>query len=393
MPKNDKNKEHNDSLEDSFGLVKEAIIVVDEQARVSYWNPAAEKTFGYSREEALGKDIHGLLVPHSLCREGKERIDLSVKTFAQTGMGYFTVGNVELVARRKDDSEFPAELSISPALRNGKWSAVAVVKNITERKRLQTKLAEYSQKLEELVQQRTLQLEIAQSELVKSERLAAIGELAGMVGHDLRNPLTGIKNSAYFLKKKGDSISQTQAQEMLETIDKCVDYSNKIVNDLLEYSRDVHLQLQDHSPKKLLIESLSLIGIPQKIEVQNLLTDNPKVKVDADKIKRVFVNLAKNAFDAMQSGGKIIVDSKQVNGNLEISFSDNGEGIPEDVSPKLFSPLFTTKAQGMGFGLAICKRIVGAHNGTIAVKSVRGRGTTLTLTLPIELKLEVKEFE
>jgi len=164
-----------------FGLVKEAIIVVDEDARVTYWNPAAEKTFGYSNEEALGKDIHGLVVPHSLCREGKERIDLSVKTFTQTGMGYFTVGNVELVARRKDDSEFPAELSISPTLQNGKWSAVAVVKNISERKRLQTKLAEYSQKLEELVQQRTLQLEIAQAELVKTERLAAIGELAGMV--------------------------------------------------------------------------------------------------------------------------------------------------------------------------------------------------------------------
>ena len=78
---------------------------------------------------------------------------------------------------------------------------------------------------------------------------------------------------------------------------------------------------------------------------------------------------------------------------MEISFSDNGEGIPEEVLPKLFSPLFTTKAQGMGFGLAICKRIVEAHNGTIAVKSVRGRGTTFTLTLPIELKLEVKELE
>ena len=95
----------------------------------------------------------------------------------------------------------------------------------------------------------------------------------------------------------------------------------------------------------------------------------------------------------MQSGGKIIVESKQVNGNLEILFSDNGEGIPEDVSSKLFSPLFTTKAQGMGFGLAICKRIVEAHKGTIAVKSVRGEGTTFTLTLPIELKLEVKELE
>ena len=129
--------------------------------------------------------------------------------------------------------------------------------NITERKRLQNKLAEYSQRLEELVQKRTEQLRTAQAELVKSERLAAIGELAGMVGHDLRNPLSGIKNSAYFLKKKGPEISQPQAKEMLEIIDRCVDYSNKIVNDLLDYSRDIHLELQECSLRQMILESVS----------------------------------------------------------------------------------------------------------------------------------------
>lgn len=369
--------------------VKEALIVVDEEARITYWNPAAEKIFGYTSKEAIGKDIHGLVVPNSMCPEGKERIALSVKTFAQTGIGYFTVGNVELIGRRKDGSEFPAELSISPTKLKGKWNAVGVVKNITERKLLQNKLSDYSQKLEELVQKRTEQLKKAQAELVKSERLAAIGELAGMVGHDLRNPLTGIKNSAYFMKKKGDEISQTQAREMLETIDKCVDYSNKIVNDLLDYSKEVRLDLQEESLRKLLAESLRLIDLPEKIEVQNRLDDVPKIRVDVDKIKRVFINLIKNAIDAMPNGGKITVESKQVDGRLEVSFSDMGAGIEDDILPKLFLPLFTTKAQGMGFGLAICKRIIEAHGGTITVKSEQNRGTTFTVTLPIEPKFEI----
>jgi PAS domain S-box-containing protein len=265
-------------------------------------------------------------------------------------------------------------------------AALELAVDITERKSLQNKLSEYSQRLEELVQQRTEQLKKTQAELVRSERLAAIGELAGMIGHDLRNPLTGIKNSAYYLKKKSSSISQEQAQEMLETIDKCVDYSNKIINDLLDYSRDVHLEVKTISPRKLLADSLGLLLVPEGIETQNLLSDEPALTVDVDKVKRVFTNLIKNAVDAMPKGGKITVTGKQVGDFTEVSFSDTGVGVPDDVLPKLFSPLFTTKAQGMGFGLAICKRIVEAHGGAITVKTVKGQGTTFALTLPIKFE-------
>ena len=104
--------------------IKDAIILVDQKAKISYWNPAAEKIFGYTSGEVIGKSIHELVVPNSMCREGKNRIELSVKTFAKTGVGYFTVGNVELVGCRKDGSEFPAELSISPIKKSGKWNAL-----------------------------------------------------------------------------------------------------------------------------------------------------------------------------------------------------------------------------------------------------------------------------
>ncbi|MCW3999920.1 MAG: PAS domain S-box protein [Candidatus Bathyarchaeota archaeon] len=267
-------------------------------------------------------------------------------------------------------------------------SALEIAIDINERKQLQNKLAEYSQRLEEIVQKRTEQLKRAQAELVKSERLAAIGELAGMIGHDLRNPLTGIKNSAYFLKKKGTAVDPKQAQEMLENIDKCVNYSNKIVSDLLDYSREIHLYLEEESPKKLLSDALAMMEIPQRVTVKNKLSESPCIIVDPDKMKRVIINLVKNAVDAMPNGGEVTVDSRQVKGGLEISFHDTGCGVSDEILPRLFSPLFTTKAQGMGFGLAICKRVVEAHGGTIAVSTIKDHGTTFTITLPLRPKLE-----
>ena len=314
-------------------VVKEAIITVDQNAVVTYWNPAAENIFGYTNKEAVGKSVHELVVPISMCREGIDRIKTSVKTFGETGMGYFTVGNVELIGRRKNGCEFPAELSISPVKLCGKLSAVGVVTDITRRKQSEQRLRDAEQRYHALFNQVPLGV------------LVVDPETAGFV--------------------EFNDIAHTQ----------------------LGYSREVHLEQQGESLKKLLAESLCLLELPEKIEVQDQLSDEPTVNVDADKIKRIFINLIKNAVDAMPNGGKITVASQQVNGRLEVSFSDTGRGISDEVLPKLFSPLFTTKAQGMGFGLAICKRIIEAHGGTITVKTVKEKGTTFTLTFPVEPKI------
>ena len=134
-----------------------------------------------------------------------------------------------------------------------------------------------------------------------------------------------------------------------------------------------------------------MMHVPEKVKILNdAFQTEPNLKVDSDKIKRVFINLIKNAIDAMPNGGKLTIASKQVNDSAWKSlFSDTGTGINDEIMPKLFSPLFTTKAQGMGFGLAICKRIIEAHGGKITVKTAKGKGTTFTVTLPIEPKLEV----
>ena len=148
--------ENEEKFQQITNSVKDAIILVDEESKVTYWNPASEKTFGYTSKEAIGKDIHELVVPTSMCQEGMDRIEQSVKIFTETGMGYFTVGNVELIGRHKNGTEFPVELSISPIKLSGKWNAVGVVKDLSERKRSEQKTKDAEQRYHALFNQSPL---------------------------------------------------------------------------------------------------------------------------------------------------------------------------------------------------------------------------------------------
>jgi two-component system sensor histidine kinase/response regulator len=264
---------------------------------------------------------------------------------------------------------------------------VAVYNDTTERVKMQKKLEKYSRHLEETVEKRTRELKEANAKLLKSERLAAIGELAGMVGHDLRNPLTGIKNAAYYLIKKDQALDDN-SKKMLEIIDSAVSRADKIIGDLQEYSREIHLDLARYSPKAILQEAVALVQIPDKVKIVDNMPNELLIMADEPKMIRVFMSIVKNAVDAMPGGGTLQIKSAQKEGNVEISFTDTGIGIPKETLKKLFSPLVTTKAQGMGFGLAICKRIIEAHQGSITVQSVEGKGSTVTVTIPIKPKLE-----
>jgi len=223
--------------------------------------------------------------------------------------------------------------------------------------------------------------------LQKSERFAAIGELATMVAHDLRNPLQGIANAAFYLKRK-IGLKDSKQQEMLELIEEDVKYSDKIVNDLLDYSREMQLQLEETTPQALVKVALSTVEIPANISVINDIGDKPAIRVDMLYMKRTFVNIIRNAIEAMPKGGTLTLRSRALNGNVEFIFSDTGAGISKEDLRKIFTPLFTTKPKGMGFGLPICKRVVEAHGGKISVESAIEKGTKVTLTVPVEPKLK-----
>ena len=288
------------------------------------------------------------------------------------------------------DGRRPTEESLAPFQLFLHQAAVAIenAKLFSELNDAKNQIKEYADQLELKVKQRTLELMEAQKKLLKAERMAAIGELAAMVGHDLRNPLAGIDGAAYYLKTKIGSKMDERTMEMFEIIEKDIGYSNNIITDLLEYSREIRLEIEVTDPKSMVTEALSLIRFPQNILVSDLTMDEPRIEVDSERMKRVFVNIIKNAIEAMPEGGKLTIATNELNGNLEIAFADTGIGMSKETLDKLWTPLFTTKAKGMGLGLSICKRFVEAHGGSISVKSKVGKGTTFTVKVPVQSKLE-----
>ena len=187
------------------------------------------------------------------------------------------------------------ELIVTPIKdKNGNIiAALELAVDVTEKRKLES---QHSTKLERIVEERTKQLKETQEKLVKTERLAAIGELAAMVGHDLRNPLTGMKAATYYLKGKTKSDANPKTKEMLELIDTCIDQSNKIVNDLLEYSRTLKLELTVNKPSVFIEHALSTIQAPKHIKITHQATSNESVKFDSPKMLRVFLKYIQEWF-------------------------------------------------------------------------------------------------
>ena len=357
----------------------ESAVYVDPNFHISDVNPRFTKLFGYSLDEIKGKHINDVIVPKGKIEEA-EMLDRE----ALKGCFYH-----ETVRKRKDGSLVPVSIAVAPIKVEGRIiGTIGLHRDITERKQMEKKLEEYSQHLEELIEKRTKQLKEAQEQLIKSERLAAIGQVAAMVGHDLRNPLTSIKGATYYLKKKLGLKMDEKAMEMLELVEKDVEHSNEIITDLMEYSKEIRLELTETTPKSIVRDALSLIEVSENIQILDLTQSAPKIEIDAAKTKRVFGNLIKNAIDAMPIGGKLAITSKESNANMEITFADTGIGMTKEIMEKIWTPFFTTKAKGMGLGLAICKRIIEAHGGSISVESTVGKGTTFTVTIPIKPKIK-----
>ncbi len=348
-------KRSEEKLKSIFAASPDAITATDLNGNIIECNEQTVKMHGYSsREELICKSAFQLIA-----KKDQPRAFENMKETFETGQ----IKTLEYTFVTKDGREFPAELSTS-IVRDASGTPIgfaAITKDVTERKRME-------------------------QQVFKSERLAAIGQLAAMIGHDLRNPLTGITGAAYYLKTHLDLTANGKTKEMLEIVEKDIAYSNKIINDLLEYSKEIQLELTDVTPQYLTHEALALVKIPRRVRVVDLTKNTPLISVDVEKVKRAFVNIIKNAADAIPKGGTLTIRSRKSDGNLEISFADNGIGMPKETLQRIFTPLFTSKAKGMGFGLAISKRIVEAHGGRITVESTVGKGSTFTLIIPIEQK-------
>jgi len=271
-------------------------------------------------------------------------------------------------------------------------NALVAAREAAERKRWEEELQATEEELHvanEELRAANEELKEAQEQLIRSERLAAIGQLAGGVGHELRNPLGAIKNAVYYIKGKVAKSELAQKEprltEFLDIADDEINSSNKIINDLLGFSRVVKPAVSSTRIKQVIDDALSRVPIPENIELTKRLdTDLNEIEVDPDQIQKVLLNIIMNAVQAMPEGGKLTVSTREEGKFLEVEITDTGGGIPEETLDKIFEPLFTTRAKGIGLGLAVSKSIVDRHGGHIEVKSEVGEGTTFKVKLPLE---------
>jgi len=247
------------------------------------------------------------------------------------------------------------------------------------------RLREYSERLEEMVAQRTKELEDAQEQLVRKEKLAVLGQLAGGVSHELRNPLGAIKNAAYFLNMALED-PEPDVEETLEILEKEVETSEKIIWSLLDFARPNPLSLREVDVNGIVEEALSRVTVPENVQVVNQLNESlPTILADPDQIGQVFGNIIINAVQAMPDGGQLTLES-EIDGQdgVAISISDTGGGISKENLDKVFEPLFTTKARGIGLGLAVTNALARRHGGAIEVRSEVDKGSTFTIKLPVK---------
>jgi signal transduction histidine kinase len=228
-----------------------------------------------------------------------------------------------------------------------------------------------------------------EKQLQDQERLAAIGATAGMVGHDIRNPLQAISGDLYFIKKDlskmPDSSPKENVTESLQAIESSVAYINKIVQDLQDYTRPIKLSIQEIDLEELCKEQLSDVNLPNNLIRSCQVNKEVKtLKTDRLILKRILNNLTINAVQAMPDGGKLTLSAYRDAKNIVIVVADTGVGIPPEVQPKLFTPTFTTKAKGQGFGLAVVKRMTEVLGGTVTFESQEGKGTKFIIELPLQ---------
>jgi len=333
----------------------EAFVTIDKNHRVLFFNKAAEKVFGYGRKEIIGHDLNVIMSP-ACSRNHREAVARYVKTRIPGRIGHAA----EMVASRKNGETFPASISFSVTEVEEQLFFTGIVRDVTKTKELQ-------------------------EQVMQSERLAALGQMVAEITHEIKNPLMMIGGFAQQLMRETDDEKNLKK---LNIITEEIRRLERLLADLKEFYQVRTIVSEPVDIKGLLEKVFSLVQEDcERHNIQTQVTLDERaltVLGDRGRLEQVFLNLVKNAIEAMERGGKIWIQSRLSGNQVEIMVKDEGCGISEQDRDKVFSPFFTTKKHGTGLGLCISKRIIEDHGGSsFFLKSEEGKGTTFKIRLPL----------
>lgn len=355
-------------LRSILATVPDGMVVIDEAGLITSFSAAAERLFGYSEAEVLGRNV-SLLMPSP----DRERHDAYIARYRQTGeRRIIGIGRI-VTGQRRDGSTFPMELSIGEARVGERRIFTGFVRDLTERQQTEARLHEL------------------QTELIHSSRLSAMGTMASTLAHELNQPLTAVANyvstcrdlldapDAETLEIVREALSEAEAQSVR---------AGQIVRRLRDFVARGDLEKRVEPLPRLIEEAnaLALVGVGEKgVRVRlDLDPDAAQVFADRVQIQQVLLNLIRNAMEAMDGCPRreLAIQTRAAGEMTEVSVSDTGPGLAAEVREQLFQPFVSTKGTGMGLGLSICRTIVEAHGGQLTAESAAGEGTTFRFTLP-----------
>jgi two-component system, LuxR family, sensor kinase FixL len=350
--------------------IPDAMVVIDHLGIVQSFSATAERLFGYSTAEICGQNVK-LLMPSPY----REQHDGYLKRYQTTGeRRIIGIGRI-VVGLRKDGSTFPMELSVGEVNQDGRQLFTGFVRDLTERQQTDRRLQEL------------------QDGLLHVSRLRAMGQMAAALAHELNQPLTATANyvrAALRLLDQADPDIARVRQAMEMAVQQTL-RSGEIIRRLRAFVTRGEVSRRPENVAKLIEEAsaLALVGAKEhgiKVMISSD-PDLPSVVADRVQIQQVLLNLIRNAMEAMEdcevrelSVGTVVDDT-----NVLISVADTGSGIPPEIEAKLFQPFVTTKPEGMGIGLSVCRTIVEAHGGRLWIESNEGGGSVFRFSLPADM--------
>ncbi len=374
---------------DIIATMSDSLILIDPEGKIIEINKSALEMLGYTSDEIIGNSSERLFPESYKTIIGNEGDKLLKENSLKNRQDLF---------RTKNGEDIPVSFSISEMKDKEGYllGFVGVARDMRELLRLQESEREFTiekarsdalmERAQEL-QEAYDKLKAAQAMLLQSEKMAAVGQLAGGVAHEINNPMgviLGFSQSVVKRIKEDDPLYMP-----LKSVEREAMRCKKLVGDLLTFSRTGKTQFELIDINQTIEETLSLIEGQAKVKnIEIIKAYNkglPFITANTNQIQQVIVNLCNNAVDAMPDGGKLIIATKKAGEQIEVDIIDTGKGMSEEIKEHIFEPFFTTKevGRGTGLGLSLCYEIIKKHNGTIEAKSEIDKGTTFTIRLPL----------